>query len=142
MSKVSMPSYDEWRKTRYKLFNDKIDSFKNHPKYNWLRRYADDAMSANEDFGYRQIAGADFIDRIESMPSDYIKDWLDNKNQLEWRECDRQMLTAIKGGWVHLIEKYPNHKISRISNSATDFYKEYGYEIITDDDNVYAIKEE
>ena len=61
-----------------------INSFKDHPKYEWLRKYADDAMNANEGFGYMMIKGADFIERIEKMPLDHIRDWLDGKNQLEW----------------------------------------------------------
>lgn len=82
--KVIMPDHNEWRKKRYERFNKKINSFKDHPKYEWLRKYADDAMNANEGFGYMMIKGADFIERIEKMPLDHIRDWLDGKNQLEW----------------------------------------------------------
>lgn len=35
---------NEWREKRYKVFNEKIDSFKEHEKYSWLRQYADDAL--------------------------------------------------------------------------------------------------
>lgn len=80
-----MPDMKKWRENRYKLFNEKIDSFSEHPKYEWLRKNADHAMSANEGCGYSMIAGADFIERIEKMPLDYIKDWLDGKNKLEWK---------------------------------------------------------
>ena len=34
--------------------------------------------------GYLMIKAEDFIKRIEEMPLDYIRDWLDGKNQLEW----------------------------------------------------------
>lgn len=81
-----IPDYKEWRKNRYRVFNDKINSFKDHPKFEWLRKYADDAMNANEGFGYLMIKGADFIERIEKMPLEYIRDWLDGKNKLEWQE--------------------------------------------------------
>lgn len=81
---IRTPSHSEWAKTRYKLFNQKIDSFKNHTKYNWLREYANDAMRWNERAGYLMIQATDFIKRIEKMPLDYIEDWLNDKNQLEW----------------------------------------------------------
>lgn len=76
---------NEWREKRYKVFNEKIDSFKGHEKYSWLRQYADDALKWNEMSGYLMVKAEDFIERIEKMPLDYIKDWLDGKNQLEWK---------------------------------------------------------
>lgn len=82
--KVTTPNHEEWAKNRYKLFNEKIDSFKNHFKYTWLRQYADEAIHWNEMTGYLQIKATDFIKRIEQMSLDYISDWLDGKNQLEW----------------------------------------------------------
>ncbi len=85
MHKCKMPDINEWRKKRYALFNSKIDHFKGHPKYEWLRKYADEAMRYNEGFGYYMIKAEDFIERIEKMPLEYIRDWLDGKNQLEWK---------------------------------------------------------
>lgn len=82
--KAAMPDYKKWREKRYKLFNEKINHFKDHPKYEWLRKYADDAMNANEGFGYMAIKGADFIMRIERMPLWYIEQWLNDKNDLSW----------------------------------------------------------
>lgn len=76
---------NEWREKRYKVFNEKIDSFKGCEKYSWLREYADDALKWNEMSGYLMVKAEDFIERIEKMPLDYIKDWLDEKNQLEWK---------------------------------------------------------
>lgn len=77
---------NEWAKQRYKLFNEKIDSFKEHKAYSlWLRQYADNAIKWNEMSGYLMIKAEDFIKRIEKMPLEYIKDWLDGKNQLEWK---------------------------------------------------------
>lgn len=35
--------------------------------------------------GYLMVKAEDFIERIEKMPLDYIKDWLNGKNQLEWK---------------------------------------------------------
>lgn len=81
-----MPDIKEWRAKRYKLFNEKIEHFKEHPKYEWLREYADSAIYANEGAGYVAITGADFIKRIEEMPLSYIEDWLDGKNELERKE--------------------------------------------------------
>ena len=83
---IRTPSHSEWAATRYKLFNQKIDSFKNHSKYDWLREYANDAIGWNERAGYLMIKAADFIKRIEKMPLDYIKGWLDGINGLEWKE--------------------------------------------------------
>ena len=76
---------NEWRKNRYKLFNEKIDNFKEHEKYSWLRQYADEAIRWNEMSGYLMIKARDFIKRIEKMPLEYIKDWLDGKNELKWK---------------------------------------------------------
>lgn len=78
-------SMNEWRKNRYKLFNEKIDSFKEHNKYIWLRKYADEAIKWNEMSGYLMIKAEDFIKRIEKMPLEYIRGWLDGNNQLEWK---------------------------------------------------------
>lgn len=85
MSHIKMPDRREWRKQRYKLFNEKIDSFKDHEKYSWLRKYADDAICYNEGGGHSMIVAEDFIKRIEKMPLDYIRNWLDGKNHFEWK---------------------------------------------------------
>ncbi|MEY8352564.1 hypothetical protein AALB39_04315 [Lachnospiraceae bacterium 54-53] len=82
---VRTPSHEEWQETRYRLFNQKIDSFKNHERYEWLRNYANDAISWNECAGYLMIKAEDFINRIEKMPLDYIKGWIDGSNGLEWK---------------------------------------------------------
>ena len=84
--KTKLHDRNEWAKKRYKLFNEKIDSFKNHKAYSsWLRQYADEAIKWNEMSGYLMIKAMDFIERIEKMPLDYITDWIDGKNQLEWK---------------------------------------------------------
>lgn len=54
---------DEWRKNRYKVFNEKIDYFKNHEKYKWLRKYADEAIVWNEGFG-RKLNMARLTEKI------------------------------------------------------------------------------
>ena len=82
--KTTMPDYKKWRENRYKSFNEKINHFKDHSKYEWLRKYADDAMNANEAFSYMAIKGADFIKRIEQMPLWYIEQWLNSENDLSW----------------------------------------------------------
>lgn len=84
MSALHVPSSKDWEVSRYKLFNQKIDSFAEHPKYAWLRKYADEAIHWNSGSGYYQIKAEDFIERIEKMSLEYIGDWLDGKNQLEW----------------------------------------------------------
>ncbi len=66
-------------------FNTKINHFKSHKRYQWLREYSDCALRFHTGFGYLAIKAIDFIDRINAMPLGYILDWLDGKNQLEWR---------------------------------------------------------
>lgn len=67
-----------------KSFNEKIDSFKEHPQYEWLRQYANYALQFYIGNGYLAIKAIDFMDRIIQKPIGYIRDWLDNKNELEW----------------------------------------------------------
>lgn len=69
-----------------KIFNKKIDHFKNHTKYKWLRKYADEALRWNDMFGFYQIKAEDFIDRIEKAPLGYIEDWLNGKNKLDRKD--------------------------------------------------------
>lgn len=76
---------DDSARVKYeKDFNNKIDYFKDHEKYEWLRRYADDALRFHIMYGFYAIKAQDFMKRIVAMDLDYIKDWLDGKNQLEW----------------------------------------------------------
>ena len=83
---IKMPDHRVWAENRYRLFNEKINSFKDHPKFEWLRKFADEAISYNSGDGYYAIKAADFIERIEKMDLAYIRDWLDGKNQLEWQK--------------------------------------------------------
>lgn len=75
---------DKWAESRYAKFNEKINHFVEHPKYNWLRKYADDAINYNDGVGYYAIKAEDFIKRIEQATIEYIEDWLNGKNELEW----------------------------------------------------------
>lgn len=43
-----------------KKSNKKIDCFINHPKYDWLRKYDDDALRWNTMCGFYQIKAEDF----------------------------------------------------------------------------------
>lgn len=89
MAKVNkMPDMKEWREKRYAHFNAKIDALRDHPKYESLRKYADEAMRWNECFGFLMIKGEDFIDRIETMEITFIREWLDGKNELRRDEYD------------------------------------------------------
>lgn len=83
-------SHDEWAMSRYMVFEEKINALKDHPKYPWLRKYADDAKVANEGGGYYMIKAEDFIERIENADVSYIRDWLDGKNQLEWSGINKK----------------------------------------------------
>lgn len=80
----------KWRENRYRVFNEKIDAMKDHPKYASLRKQADDAMFYNEGSGLNCIHAADFIARIEQASVPYIRDWLDGKNQLTWADIEAQ----------------------------------------------------
>ena len=69
--------YEEWRKNRYRIFNEKIDALKDHPKYGWLREQADKAIRMNESWGWDMIAGETFIEQIENSPIERIREWLE-----------------------------------------------------------------
>lgn len=114
-------------------FNEKVNSFSDHSRYEDFRKYADKALLAYTGYGWEAIAYEDFIDRIVAMPLDYIRDWLDGKNELKWRKQDEKMLEAVKGGFVDVLEKYPEAEIHHIAESAIHFYKECGFEIVEDD---------
>lgn len=123
-------------------FDKKIKEFESHKEYPWLKQEAEKAKRVYGGYGLEAIIYEDFIERIVAMPSDYIQDWLDKKNELKWRSCDQKMLEAIKGGFVHLLDKYNHHIIHYIGNGAADIYRSCGYEIVVDGDNTYAIKED
>lgn len=86
MPKTITPDRKEWREKRYALFNKKIDSLKDHPEYEKLRKQADDAIRYNEGFGYSAIQAAEVIKRIEEMDIAFIREWLEGKNGLKWDE--------------------------------------------------------
>lgn len=121
-------------------FDKKIKEFESHKEYPWLKQEAEKAKRAYGGYGFEAISYEDFIERIVAMPIDYILDWLNGNNELKWRECDKKMLNAIKGGYVHLLKKYPNKSIRQIGISAEKFYESCGYEIIKEGKNIFAIK--
>lgn len=123
-------------------FDKKIKEFESHKEYSWLIKEAEKAKRTYDGFGLEAIICEDFIERIVAMPHDYIKDWLDEKHDLKWRECDKKMIEAVKGGFEHLLEKYTHHTIHHIGEGAVRFYEQCGYEIIKDGDNVFAVKED
>lgn len=122
-------------------FDKKIKEFESHKNYPWLKSEAEKAKRAYGGYGLEAIIYEDFIERIAAMPYEYIRDWLDKKNELKWRESDKRMLNAIKGGYVHLLGKYQNHTIHHIGIGAEKFYESCGYEIVKEGSNVFAIKE-
>jgi hypothetical protein len=67
-----------------KAFDDKINKLKEHEKYNDLLIITEQAKSDNTMGGSTAIIAHDFIKRIITMPLEYIKGWLDEKNNLEW----------------------------------------------------------
>lgn len=68
------------------VFNRKIDYFHLHPKYQSLRKSADDALRYHTGYGLDAIRAADFMDRIIKMPLPYIEAWLNGENALTWRD--------------------------------------------------------
>ena len=111
-------------------FDEKIDSFKNHKKYKWLRKYADKAKADNQTYGLESVIAQDFIERIVAMPLNYIEKWLNGENELEWKPDFRARLKAIKGGFLDLFEQYPNYEIHKIREGAENFYKNCGYRVL------------
>lgn len=73
-----------------KRFNDKINHFKNHPHYGILRKSADEAIRYHTGYGLDAIHAQDFMNRIIKMPLQYIQEWLDGNNALEWIDKNTQ----------------------------------------------------
>lgn len=67
-------------------FNSKVEKFKEHSKYEWLKEQAEKAITFNCACGLQAIKANDFMERIITLPTVYITEWLDGKNQLEWLE--------------------------------------------------------
>lgn len=70
----------------HRLFNEKIDHFRDHKGYALLRENADNALLWVKLGGWMQIMATDFIKRIERASIEYISDWLDGKNELMWSD--------------------------------------------------------
>ena len=73
---------NEWRKNRYRVFNEKIDAMKDHPLYEKLRQKADQMMRDNEGAGWSMIAAEDFIKKVEENPIENIRAWLNGERPL------------------------------------------------------------
>lgn len=67
-------------------FENKVEKFKDHLKYEWLKEQAGKAITFNCVCGLQAIKANDFMERIITLPTAYITEWLDGKNQLEWLE--------------------------------------------------------
>lgn len=121
----------DYTKPYDQIFNEKIDFFKDHKSYIWLRDQADRMLRNRSGFGWPTIAADDFIDRIVAMPLEYIQDWLDGKNELKWRRQDELLLNAIKGGFVELYQEYPDVEIHKVSANNASFYTEHlGFQVL------------
>lgn len=73
---------NEWRRNRYRVFNEKIDAMKDQPLYEKLRQKADQMMRDNEGAGWSMIVAEDFIKRIEDNPVEKIRAWLNSERPL------------------------------------------------------------
>lgn len=76
-------------------FMEKVARFESHYNFSRLQEMANQAISANPNFGILAVSSNDFMRRIIEMPTPYIVDWLEGKNNLEWlpdylseSECD------------------------------------------------------
>lgn len=67
-------------------FQRKIEVFKNHSKYDWLKKQADEAIIHNTYCGIESIIANDFMKRIITLPRAHITEWLNGSNELEWLE--------------------------------------------------------
>lgn len=84
-------------------FECKVQCLENHPNFSRLEGMAREAVLVQSGFGRSAIAADDFMRRIVELPTSYISDWLDGKNNLEWlpeylseRECDRVVTYSKK----------------------------------------------
>lgn len=68
------------------MFKHKVEKLKEHPKYNDLKKQSEKTITFNCFCGIEAIKAHDFMERIITLPTTYIRDWLDGKNQLEWLE--------------------------------------------------------
>lgn len=67
-------------------FNNKVEKFKEHSKYEWLKEQAEKAIAFNCGCGLQAIKANDFMERIITLPTAHITEWLNGRNQLEWLE--------------------------------------------------------
>lgn len=85
-----------------KAFEKKLLMLKGHYNYEKLEAQAKRSMDANAGgMSHAAIAANDFMHRIIELPTPYIVDWLEGKNNLEWlpaylsdEECEQ--LTTYK----------------------------------------------
>lgn len=67
-----------------KAFDNKINKLREHKNFCNLLEKAEWAKINNTTCGLDSIIANDFMKRIITMPLDYIKNWLEDKNNLEW----------------------------------------------------------
>ena len=108
-------------------FNKKIDHFKFHKRYNWLRKTADDVLNKHRGFGADAIAAGDFMDRIIAMPIGYIEDFLNDKNHLEWTFHYEKRLKAFKGEYLDVFDKYPDYLFETTNEKGLGIFEKFGY---------------
>ena len=66
-------------------FEEKVGRLKGHDNASRLTAMAEKAIAArNGLFQYQVIAADDFMERVIEMPTAYLEDWLEGKNDLEW----------------------------------------------------------
>jgi predicted secreted protein len=116
-----------------KLFNEKIRSFNNNKEYDLLMSYANMATQSYAEKGENALWAIDFMHKIIIMPKDYILGWLNNENLLSYREIDKRMLVAFRGGYLSYQKKYKDMDIHKVMLSMVIFYKKMGYSVLRED---------
>lgn len=107
---------------------NKVASMQDNERYEWLKQQMDAAINYFYGVGLQQIRSEDFIERLASMPEDYIRDWLNGNGDLSWRNEDKRRLAAIKCGGKRVLDEHPNaFDICQISCRSEEAYVKNGY---------------
>lgn len=102
------------------VFNGKVEHFKDHPQYSTLRKNADWCIINHKGYGWDAIKAADFMDRIICMPFEYIEEYMNGKNGLEWTNKET-------GERYDAEQRYPdsNEHVINALNRQIDAYRQF-----------------
>ena len=109
------------------LFNKKIDRLADHDRYERLDAQRKSAIKLHTGYGHDAIAASDFMDRIIAMPEEYIRNWLDGKNALEWTKEFELRLKAAEYGYLDVFDADPNVRYEVIPTSQLNTFEKFGW---------------